>query len=66
MRAAGVALLKRIGKAVFIAHSLGGYYPLVIADARPDLVAGIVSLEPVGPPFEELTLSTIGGAATRV
>ena len=65
MRVSGVALLERIAQAVFVAHSLGGYYPLVIADARPDLVAAVVGLEPVGPPFIERTLATVGGAAAR-
>lgn len=48
---AGAALLDRIGPAVLITHSQSGLLGWVIADARPDLVKGIVAIEPSGPPF---------------
>lgn len=51
MQAAGVALLKKIGPAVLIAHSQGGLLPWLIADASPSLVKAIISIEPTGPPF---------------
>lgn len=53
MRAAGVALLERIGPSILIAHSQGAVCAWSIADARRDLVRGIVALEPTGPPFKD-------------
>lgn len=50
-RKAGAALLDRIGPAVLITHSQSGLLGWVIADARPDLVKGIIAIEPSGPPF---------------
>ncbi|MFJ5034541.1 alpha/beta fold hydrolase [Streptomyces sp. NPDC088560] len=47
-------LLDRIGPAILITHSAGGPAGWVAADLRPDLVAAIVAIEPVGPPFNEL------------
>jgi pimeloyl-ACP methyl ester carboxylesterase len=57
MQAAGAALLDRIGPAVLIAHSQGGLFPWLIADARPNLVKSIVSIEPTGPPFRDVLFS---------
>ncbi len=54
MRFAGAALLEKIGPSFLVSHSLGGSYPWLIADEVPDKVKGIVSLEPVSPPFESL------------
>ncbi|NML43889.1 alpha/beta fold hydrolase [Ramlibacter sp. G-1-2-2] len=51
-KAAGTALLDRIGPAVLVTHSQSGPFGWVIADARPGLVKGIVALEPQGPPIE--------------
>lgn len=54
VKAAGVALLDRIGKPViFLSHSQGGLMPWLIADSRPELTKAIVSLEPSGPPFQD-------------
>ena len=53
MRAAGVALLERIGPSILIAHSQGAVFAWSIADARRDLVKGIVALEPTGPPYKD-------------
>lgn len=53
-QAAGAALLDRIGPAVVMVHSQSGPFGWLIADARPQLVKGIVSIEPSGPPFSEL------------
>ncbi len=47
---AGVALLDQIGSPVIlITHSQGGGIGFNVADARPKLVAGMVSIEPGGP-----------------
>jgi pimeloyl-ACP methyl ester carboxylesterase len=54
MQAAGIALLDRIGPAVLITHSQGGLFGWLIADARPNLVKGIVALEPAGPPYKDV------------
>jgi pimeloyl-ACP methyl ester carboxylesterase len=48
---AGAALLDKIGPAVLLTHSQSGLLGWVIAEARPALVKGIVSIEPSGPPF---------------
>lgn len=50
-QAAGAALLDRIGPAVLVTHSQSGLLGWVIAESRPQLVKGIVALEPSGPPF---------------
>jgi pimeloyl-ACP methyl ester carboxylesterase len=44
-------LLDRVGPAFVISNSLGGPSGFLIADARPDLVVGLVQLEPIGPAF---------------
>ena len=46
-----VELLERVGPSVLVAHSLGTCAAWLVADRRPDLVLGIVAIEPVGPPF---------------
>jgi pimeloyl-ACP methyl ester carboxylesterase len=45
-KAAGAALLDRIGPAVLLTHSQSGAFGWQIADARPGLVRGIVAIEP--------------------
>ncbi|KAI9834414.1 MAG: hypothetical protein M1819_003025 [Sarea resinae] len=62
MQAAGAALFDRIGAAILITHSRGAPMGWLWADARPDLVKGIVALEPLGPPFCDRILRT---GATR-
>ncbi|KAK7054350.1 hypothetical protein VNI00_003544 [Paramarasmius palmivorus] len=60
VQAAGAALLDRIGTpAILLGHSQGCSMPLVIADARPELTAGLVLLEPIGPPFQEAVFTTV-------
>lgn len=44
-------LLDRIGPAIIVTHSASGPDGWLVADRRPDLVAAIVSIEPMGPPF---------------
>lgn len=47
-------LLAEIGPAVLVAHSAGAPAAWLAAMARPDLVSGIVAVEPMGPPFAEI------------
>ncbi len=53
-RAAGAALLDRIGPAILLTHSQSGPFGWGVADARPQLVKGILAVEPNGPPFHEV------------
>jgi pimeloyl-ACP methyl ester carboxylesterase len=48
--AALVALLEKTGPAVLMPHSMGGTTVFQVANERPDLVKGIVVIEPVGCP----------------
>lgn len=48
--AALIALLEKSGPAVLIPHSMGGTTVFAVAAQRPDLVLGIVVIEPVGCP----------------
>ncbi|KAI5467581.1 hypothetical protein BGZ63DRAFT_399148 [Mariannaea sp. PMI_226] len=45
------ALLKRIGKAFLVGEGSGGTMAWLATDVEPDLVAGVVAVEPSGPPF---------------
>jgi pimeloyl-ACP methyl ester carboxylesterase len=65
MKAAGIALLDKIGPAILIAHSQGGTFGWLWADARPELVKALVQIEPKGPPFGE-TVSSISPARTKI
>lgn len=53
-RDAGIQLLDRIGPSVILTHSSGAPFGWLVADARPQLVRGIIAIEPIGPPFAEL------------
>ncbi len=53
-RDALVALLDRIGPSVLLTHSQSGAFGWPVADARPDLVKGIVAMEPNGPPVRNV------------
>jgi pimeloyl-ACP methyl ester carboxylesterase len=59
-RDALVSLLERIGPAILLVHSQSGPYAWLVADARPDLVKSILSIEPNGPPFREVELLGTG------
>lgn len=50
-RDAEIALLDKVGPAVLVTHSQSGPYGWVAGDARPELVKGIIAIEPEGPPF---------------
>jgi pimeloyl-ACP methyl ester carboxylesterase len=54
MKQCGIALLDRIGPAILITHSMGGPFGWIVADERPELVKGIVAVEPVGPAFDPI------------
>lgn len=54
LREAGSELLDRIGPAVLLTHSQGGPLGWTIADARPNLVRGILAVEPNGAPLREM------------
>lgn len=58
-RQAGAALLDKIGPATVLTHSQSGTFVWQIADARPDLVKGILAVEPNRPPF--FNSSVLGG-----
>ena len=47
----GRELLKLIGPAILMTHSQAGPFGWLLADDQPELVKGIVALEPSGPPF---------------
>lgn len=49
----GAELLDQIGPAILMTHSAGGPIGWLVLDARPELVKGIIAVEPVGPPFAE-------------
>ena len=51
VKAAGTALLDKIGPTIIITHSQAGPYAWLLADSRPKAVKGIVAIESLGPPF---------------
>ncbi|WP_257554955.1 alpha/beta fold hydrolase [Sphingobium sp. CFD-2] len=58
-RDAVAALLDRIGPAVLLTHSDSGPIGWLVADARPDLVRGIVAVEPKRQRLEDLVPAMI-------
>jgi pimeloyl-ACP methyl ester carboxylesterase len=65
-RAAAVALLQKIGPAIVMTHSRSGTFGWEIADDVPQLVRGIVAVEPSGPPFyNELPTPSAAGVVAR-
>ncbi|KAL3477261.1 Alpha/Beta hydrolase protein [Aspergillus californicus] len=58
MKAAGEALLDKIGPVVLITHSQGGLYGWSWADSRPELIKALIQIEPKGPPFREVIFSS--------
>ena len=71
-RDANVALLDAIGSPVILlTHSQGGGFGWLIADARPNLVKAIVTVEPAAPPIKgvdtaKLTYNEGGGLSWGV
>ncbi len=63
---AGAALLERIGPAVLVTHSQAGAFGWGIGERRPDLVRGIVAIEPSGPPFVSAPAPWGDGSPDRV
>ncbi|KAK7431199.1 hypothetical protein QQZ08_002239 [Neonectria magnoliae] len=45
------ALLHKIGKSILIGEGSGGNMTWLATDVAPELVAGVVAVEPAGPPF---------------
>ncbi|KAH7156531.1 Alpha/beta hydrolase family-domain-containing protein [Dactylonectria macrodidyma] len=45
------ALLVKIGKAVLVGEGSGGNMSWLANDVSPELVAGVIAIEPAGPPF---------------
>jgi pimeloyl-ACP methyl ester carboxylesterase len=66
MQKAGVALLDKIGAAILLTHSQSGSFGWLMADMRPDLVKGILSIEPKGPPFTEAIFTNASARAWGV
>ena len=60
----GAELLDIIGPAILMTHSAGAPTGWLMADARPSLVAGIVAVEPVGPPFATRPSGTLNWGIT--
>lgn len=57
---AGVALLDKIGKPVILlTHSQGGGIGFNVADQRPNLIAGMVAIEPGGPQIGVVDLAKV-------
>jgi pimeloyl-ACP methyl ester carboxylesterase len=48
---AGAALLDRIGPAIVLTHSQSGTFGFLMADARPELVKAVVTIEGGGAPY---------------
>src|SRR5882757_7332813 len=53
-RDAGVALLDKIGPSLILPHSQSGPYAWLMADARPNLVKGLLMVEATGSPYYEI------------
>lgn len=56
-RAAGAALLDKIGPAILLTHSQSGPFGWVLANDRPKLVKGVIAIEPSGGPKHDVMLT---------
>ena len=54
-----IKLLEKTGPAILLVHSMGGEIGYEVTRRRPDLVKGIVAIEPVGSPTEEKEIKEI-------
>jgi pimeloyl-ACP methyl ester carboxylesterase len=61
---AGAALLDRIGPAIVVTHSQSGVFGFLMADARPNLVKGVVTIEGGGTPYGYPLVGPLLGPAT--
>jgi pimeloyl-ACP methyl ester carboxylesterase len=63
----GAELLEQIGPAIVLVHSAGGPFGWLMADARPDLVKAVVSVEGLPPAMaaEHLTFDPPGELSLR-
>lgn len=52
--AALVALVRDIGPAILVVHSQAGAFGWVVADRAPECLAGLVAVEPNGPPGRDV------------
>ena len=52
--AAMVRLLERVGPAVIVTHSAGAPAGWLVLNRAPEQVAGVVAVEPMGPPFMDM------------
>lgn len=52
-----VALLDKVGPAILLTHSQSGAFGWPVADQRPNMVKGIVAIEPSGPPMHDIVFS---------
>lgn len=57
VKKAGIELLQCVGESILVTHSMAGPYGWILADACPELIHGIVALEPSGPPFAGISIS---------
>ena len=48
------ALVEKIGPSILLVHSQAGAFVWPVADRRPDLVKGILAIEPNGPPVHNV------------
>src|SRR5690606_38545567 len=55
-------LLDKIGPAVVMTHSAGGPFAWISANARPNLVVGLLPVEPAGPPMGNLRYGVAASA----
>ena len=60
-RNAGAALLDKIGPAILLTHSQSGPFGWGIADLRPQLIKGVLAVEPSGPSFYEAAMTGAPG-----
>jgi pimeloyl-ACP methyl ester carboxylesterase len=49
-----IALVDKIGPSILLVHSQAGAFVWPVADARPNLVRGILAVEPNGPPVHNV------------
>jgi len=48
----GAEMLDKLGPSIIVTHSAGGPFGWIVAEARPNLVKGIIAVEGAGAPFQ--------------